>query len=132
MKRFLIVIAPAVLLFVAAPTLADKPIDTPLGFSGGISPGDLAPTPEMWFYEQQLRQYQDPKVAVRTRAEFRANQRQHRIESRKWFGFSNSRPKDHTDPYHGDFSAGWSSNNDRYPFQWSGAGRPWSGVPAGK
>ena len=33
--------------------------------------GDLKPTTEMWFYEQAMRQYQDPKAAVRRNAELR-------------------------------------------------------------
>ena len=32
---------------------------------------DLKPTTDMWFYEQAMRQYQDPKVAVRKAAEAR-------------------------------------------------------------
>ncbi len=129
MRSFLI--AFAALLFLGVPALADKPINTPMGFGASISPGSVSATPEMWFYEQQMRQYADPKVAVRARAEFRANQRQHRVESMKWFGFSNSRPKDNPELIHADFSPGWSSNNSRYPFRWNGTGRTWVG-PAPK
>ena len=104
------------------PALADNPGGGVAGQSVGLSPGDIVATPEMWFYEQSLRRYQDPKVAVRQRAEFKANQRQGRIAARRWFGFSNARPSASTDPYHGDYSPRWSSNNVFNPFQWNGVG----------
>jgi hypothetical protein len=107
-----------------APALAANPVDPIGGFSIGISPGDIEATPEMWFYEQYLRQWQDPKTAVRQRAELKAAQRQQRMAARQWFGFSNARPAVAADPYHGDYSPRWSSNNGHYPFQWSGVGSP--------
>jgi hypothetical protein len=85
-----------------------------------ISPGELKPTPEMWFYEQALRQYQDPKMAVRRAAEFRADQRQRRIASSQWFGYSNSRPRVSCDPYNGDYAPTWTGNNSYYPNRWMG------------
>jgi hypothetical protein len=90
-----------------------------------ISPGELKATPEMWFYEQQMRQYQDPKMAVRANAEFQADQRRRRLATMQWFGFSNSRPHANSDPYSGDNSPGWTSNNASYPNRWSGAGQTW-------
>ena len=41
--------------------------------------GSMPVTPEMWFYEQQLREYLSPKMAVRRNAEFRAKQRRNRL-----------------------------------------------------
>jgi hypothetical protein len=90
-----------------------------------ISPGELKATPEMWFYEQYMRQYQDPKMAVRANAEFRANQRQRRLEAMRWFGFSNSRPRVSADPFNGDYAPVWTSNNSAYPYRWSGVGPTW-------
>ena len=58
----------------------------------GVSPGELTPTQDMWFYEQYQKQYTDPKVAVRQQAEFRSVERQRRIAALRWFGFSNQRP----------------------------------------
>jgi hypothetical protein len=98
---------------------------SPLAVYPRLSPGEVQATPEMWFYEQSLRQYQDPKLAVRQAAEFRAEQRQRRIESAKWFGLSNSRPRASSDPIHSDYSPHWTSNNGYYPSRWSGSG----GVP---
>lgn len=112
------------LMLVAVPAMAQKPTAKQPGPKGSISPGELTPTPEMWFYEQFQLQYQDPKAMVRKNAEFRAAQRQRRIAARKWFGFSNVRPRAGTDPLHGDWSPGWTSNNANYPFRWSGFGRP--------
>lgn len=90
----------------------------------GISPGEVTATPEMWFYQQELQQYQDPKLAVRKKAEFRADQRLRRMAALKWFGFSNQRPKAGTDPYDSDYSPSWTGNNNNYPFRWYGLGAP--------
>ena len=107
----------------ASATLAEKTTIKPM--TASISPGELKATPEMWFYEQYMRQYQDPKMAVRANAEFRATQRQHRLAAMQWFGFSNSRPRACTDPYHGDWSPAWTGNNTLYPYRWAGTGAAW-------
>ena len=127
MKRLSIAV-PILLLLVAVTATAQEPAAKKAGPKGNISPGELTPTPEMWFYEQFRIQYQDPKAMVRKRAEFRAAQRQRRIAARKWFGLSNVRPQAGTDPFHGDWSPGWTSNNANYPFRWTGAGRPWIAI----
>ena len=81
-------------------------------------------TPEVWFYQQELRRYEDPKAAVRRKAEFKAWQRQRRIAAMQWYGFSNARPPANPVPWQsGVYGAGWVSNNYRHPYQWSGAGR---------
>jgi hypothetical protein len=124
MKRLSIALS---ILFVwaAVPALADKPLAQQLGPESGISPGEVRATPEMWFYEQYQREYQNPKMAVRRHAEYRAAQRQHRLAALKWFGFSNQRPQASPEPYHGDWSPAWCSNNVVYPYRWNGAGWPW-------
>jgi hypothetical protein len=63
-------------------------------------------------------------MAVRANADLRAQQRQHRIESMKWFGFSNSRPRASSDPFHGDYSPGWVSSSGYYPSRWNGVNQP--------
>jgi hypothetical protein len=81
-------------------------------------------TPEVWFYQQELRRYEDPKAAVRRKAEFRAWQRQRRIAAMQWYGFSNSRPMANPIPWQsGVYGPGWVANNYRHPYEWSGAGR---------
>jgi hypothetical protein len=82
-----------------------------------------ATTPEMWFYEQERVRYEDPKSAVRRHAEYRFAQQQRRIESRKWFGLSNSRPVASPNPWYDSYSPMWVSNT-AYPYEWSGVGYP--------
>ena len=87
-----------------------------------FSLGQMTPTPEMWFYQQSLRQYRDPKMAVRRRAEFEADQRQARLAAQRWFGYSNSRPIANPSLYTGTYSPMWTSNSP-YPYQWRGVNR---------
>jgi hypothetical protein len=122
MKRLAIALVLPV-LFGVSTAEAQRPKAGGTGIESVVSPGELKATPEMWFYEQNLRQYKDPKMAVRAKAEFRADQRQRRIESMKWFGFSNSRPRASADPFHSDYSPGWVSNPGYYPSRWGGVGQ---------
>jgi hypothetical protein len=112
------------LLLAATPVRAEKPVAIGLGADTVVSPGELKGTPEMWFYDQALRQYKDPKTAVRAKADFRDEQRQRRLESMKWFGFSNSRPRASSDPFHNDYSPGWVSCPGYYPARWNGMQQP--------
>ena len=112
------------LWLLAAPLKAERPVAAGLGVSNAVSAGDLKATPEMWFYEQALRQYNDPKMAVRAKADLRAEQRQRRLESMKWFGFSNFRPHASSDPFHNDYSPGWVATPAYYPSRWSGMNQP--------
>jgi len=123
MKRFSIALA--TLLFVASPALAQGPAAAQFGLSGRISTGELTPTPEMWFYEQYLRESKDPKSSVRKKAEFQAEQRRKRLAALKWFGFSNQRPQATSDPLYNDYSPRWTSNHASFPNRWCGRGRPW-------
>ena len=119
MKRLAISFA-LLLLLTAGAAYAQKPVPARLGLETTVSPGELKATPEMWFYEQSLRQYKDPKMAVRAKAEVYAHQRLRRLESMKWFGFSNSRPRASSDPFSGDYSPGWVANPGYYPARWGG------------
>lgn len=77
--------------------------------------------PEMWLYEQELRRHDDPKMAVRRKAEFKMHQRQQRIAAMEWYGFNNSRPVISPAAWNGGFeSAGWISNSYNHPLDWSG------------
>jgi hypothetical protein len=123
MKRLLMTLSVlAVFVVLATPVMAQRATSrtkktTPVveNFSG---------TPEMWLYQQYQRDYNDPKVAVRRNAEFARNQRQRRLASMKWFGFSNQRPSAISDPYHGGtYSPTWTGNNSLYPYRWSGTGQ---------
>ncbi len=123
MKRFAVV---SVLFLLAFPVLAraEKPNTAGWGTSALISSGELKATPEMWFYDQEMRQYKDPQMAVRAKADVRAIARQRRLESMHWFGFSNSRPRASSDPYNNDYSPGWVSNPGYYPSRWNGVSQP--------
>ena len=87
-----------------------------------VSPGEA--TPEMWFYEQALRQYNDPKNAVRANAEFKANARRQRIAAMEWYGYSNSRPSMGIDPLHGPQQAQWVGNGGNPQWWVAPAARP--------
>lgn len=71
--------------------------------------GAIAPTPEMWFYEQEWKRHDSPKLAVRRRAELRAAERHARLASLSWYGISNSRPTVMA-PWSGGYSDYWGSN----------------------
>ena len=88
----------------------------------GVSRTEPAATPEIWFYQEQLRRYEDPRVTIRQNAEQRAEQRRARIAAMKWYGFSNSRPQANPTPWGAAYSPMWTSNSAN-PFHWTG-GRP--------
>jgi hypothetical protein len=75
-----------------------------------LSPGSLAVTPEMWFYEQERKRHDDPKMAVRRRAEQCAQERHERLAALRWYGIDNSRPTVSPTPWFGEYSAYWGSN----------------------
>jgi hypothetical protein len=86
-----------------------------------FSPGELKATPDMWFYEQYMKEYKDPKTAVRAKAEFDARQRERRLASMRWFGLSNSRPRISPDPVN-VYPPAWSSNTPLQPNRWQATG----------
>ncbi len=115
----------AVSLALATPVAAQSPGKTSAPKPAvTISPGELAPTPEMWFYEQAMRQYQDPKTAVRQKAEYQAAERIRRLTALKWYGISKSRPAVHPDPFYGDNGPAWRSGNFFRPLTWSSPTAP--------
>lgn len=117
MKRLLF---PAIAIVLWAPLTADAQQPRPAHDDGDreISVGEIAPTQEMWFYQQELKRHLDPKQAIRRRAEFRAAQRERRIASQEWFGISPLRPNaNHTPWMGGMYSPGWAGNS-REPFRW--------------
>ena len=84
-----------------------------------ISLGQLAPTPEMWFYDQAMRRRSDPHAMVQEKAGYDAAQRQRRLATQRWFGISNARPSANVTPLMGAYSPTWVSNTAN-PMQWSG------------
>ena len=66
-----------------------------------MSLGELTPTADMWFYQQDQRHYHDPHEAVRRKSAFRTQQRQLRLAAQQWYGVSNSRPTAASTPFSG-------------------------------
>lgn len=123
--KWLSLSALAVSVALAAPVAAQSPGRTTASKpTVTISPGQLAPTPEMWFYEQAMRHYQDPKTAVRQKAEFQAAERIRRLTALKWYGISKSRPVVYPDPFYGGYGPAWSSGSFHRPLTWSGPATP--------
>jgi hypothetical protein len=85
-----------------------------------VSSGELTPTPEMWFYEQERRRWEDPLTIVRANAAEQAAQRHARIAAMAWYGMSNSRPNVSPDPTDSPFAPHWRSNGYQ-PAEWIGA-----------
>ncbi len=76
-------------------------------------------TPEMWFYLQELRRYEDPAAAQRRRAELTAAARRSRIMARQWYGISNLRPSANPVPWMYRYSnhqsnRSWDTVQDTY------------------
>jgi hypothetical protein len=85
----------------------------------------VPPTEAMWMYEQQKRDYLDPTLAIRRRAEYTAWQRRYRLASMQWYGYSNSRPSWHPTPFmSGTFSPSWTGNDYLDRYRWSTAAPP--------
>jgi hypothetical protein len=98
------------LLLFARPCAADdRSPDTERSVALGASTS-FTGTPEMWFYEQERIRYEDPKKAVRRRAELRAAQRADRLAALKWYGHSNSRPTVNSTPTMSSYAPYWGSN----------------------
>ena len=112
------------LLLTVGTARADRPAAGGLGIDSVVSPGELKATPEMWFYDQAMRQYKDPKMAVRAKAEFRADQRQRRLESHEMVRFLEQPPASQQRSVPRRLLAGWVANPGYYPSRWNGVGRP--------
>jgi hypothetical protein len=115
-------------LFFASPLSAQQPGNlrlaaadtsaTPDGLRV-VSPGEVLATPEMWFYEQQVRRIDDPALAFREISAQKAAQRRARLATMKWYGLSNSRPQASIDVVHGPYSPQWIGNG-YHPYSWAG------------
>jgi hypothetical protein len=123
MKR--LILGLSVLLAVLCSTaFAEQPLAKQDG-NIDLSQAEVSPslTPEIWLYLQEQRRYDDPKQAVRRKAEARAQQRRDRLSALKWFGMSNARPTASAVPWMGTYSPYWGGNSWD-PFQWIGGGYP--------
>jgi hypothetical protein len=101
------------LVMSACPALAQEPASDTRRTSVTVTQ-----TPEMWIYEQERIRYEDPKMAVRRKAELRGAQRAARLAATKWYGMSNSRPSVAVTPsIGGSYSPYWGSNSYD-PMRW--------------
>jgi hypothetical protein len=108
---------PLVLVAISGPFAAAQ---QPMLTQTGRGTRELAPasvTPDMWYYSQEKQRHDDPKQAVRRKAEFATQQRQMRIASMKWYGMSNSRPTASTTPFMDEYSPSWIGNG-YHPYHW--------------
>jgi hypothetical protein len=81
----------------------------------------VVPTEGMWYYLQEMQRRDDPREAIRKRAEFKSQQRQYRLAAQKWFGWSQSRPSASPTPTMGVYSPTWVGNGVS-PYEWVGYG----------
>ena len=84
-----------------------------------VSIGEVAPTAEMWMYEQERLRYENPKLAVRAKAEARSSERRARIAAMKWYGLSNSRPVANPTPFTSSYSPAWVHSGPAQ-YHWKG------------
>lgn len=131
MKRTLLNSLLAVLacISLAGPVLAQNPLvvrgATDPDPSRQIPWSRVPPTESMWMYEQQKRDFLDPTLAMRKKAEFTAWQRRQRLAAMNWYGFSNSRPSWNPTPFTGgSISPGWVGNDPMDRYRWSSATAP--------
>ena len=70
MKRLIIALA-LPLLLTAGTARAERPMSPGVGVTSTASYSELKVTPEMWFYDQAMREYKDRRMAVRRHASSR-------------------------------------------------------------
>ncbi|QDU30757.1 hypothetical protein ETAA8_59050 [Anatilimnocola aggregata] len=75
----------------------------------GVSSSQM--TPEMYLYLHELKRHDDPKQAVRRKAELKTAQRMQRLAAQKWFGVSNARPMASAQPFMDLYSPRWIGNS---------------------
>ena len=95
-----------------------------------VSPSDLPSanmTQEMWFYLEEQKRHDDPRQAVRRKAEQKAADRSARLAAMKWYGYSNLRPQASASPWMGTYSPFWAGNSWD-PYQHIGQGWPGTAV----
>jgi hypothetical protein len=113
-------IAVGVLALCVVDARAQQPQPTPAQPPAAAADGTTAPR-QPWTYQDYHRERPDTMAIARARAQVRAQQRENRIATRKWFGYSNLRPVASPTPFMGTYSPMWVSNTGR-PYAWSGGG----------
>lgn len=87
--------------------------------SSAPSPSDLRfeQTPEFYMFMKAMERYDDPRQAVRRKAEQKAAERRGRLATQKWYGYSQSRPAANPVPWMGSFAQRWVGNSGN-PYHW--------------
>jgi len=67
-------------------------------------------SPGMYLYMHEQKRYDDPKQAVRRKAELKTAQRMQRLAAQKWYGISNARPMASAQPFMDLYSPRWVGN----------------------
>jgi hypothetical protein len=125
MRRLLLALSFTVSCLAASVGMAQNPARlrgtvpaAPAATTSPVRTSEVQATPEMWFYEQQMNRYRDPKEMVRQNAAFEAAQRKQRVTAMKWYGFSNSRPTVNPTPFGASYAPTWTNASIR-PWSWA-------------
>lgn len=102
-------------------TNLDAPIADP---SGSSAHQPFLPSAQPHAYPLPSRRTEEARAALQRKAEFKADQRNRRIATMKWFGYSNVRPNASAMPFMGTYSPTWVGNGG-LPSYWSGV-QGWS------
>jgi hypothetical protein len=100
---------------------AQQPLTAPKKDDVQVAPPGVSP--EIWAYIQELRRHDDPKLNAQRIAQFKTQQRQARLATQQWFGYSNLRPVVNPIPYSGQYSPAWTGNTWN-EYNWAGGGYP--------
>ena len=113
-------IAAVALLVVAAMLNAQEPVAPKNASSPSDQPTIERPSnipADVWKYMESMKRYEDPKLAVRRKAEARAAARQARLEAQRWYGVSPLRPTASPLPFMGSAAPMWVGNSWD-PYRW--------------
>lgn len=94
----------------------DSPFNSPGAPAADVPPADTTPADapsaeerdsQLYQMMQMLDRYEDPKQAVRRKAEEKAAQRRDRLASQKWYGYSPLRPTVSAVPWTSRYGSRW-------------------------
>jgi hypothetical protein len=113
-------------LFLVTTSRAQEPL-----MDREISLGEVTPTPEMWLYQQEYKRYMNPRLAIRRKEEAKMHERQNRLASSRFYGYSKARPMASPTPFNSPYSTQWVGNaGDTFSYtptpQFRQAGRVYS------
>lgn len=78
-------------LLIASSAFGAQPLDRD-DKDGPDFSATTTPTESMWFYQQEMKRYDNPRMQVRRAAELRAAERRVRLTAMRWLGYSKVRP----------------------------------------